>query len=236
MADKQKRERLERITSPIGTARYPHLHKPDKYKGDLKYKCDLVLDPDDEDHAEFLDDVKERAEAAFEKFKEELQEKVDSKKLKGKKLANAKQELKEMEVHYPFEPEYDEEGEETGRIVVKTKSNAERKDKDGNPYIKKLPIFDALGQRLEDVPPIWGGSELRLALDVYPYHMEAQHIAGISLLIGGVQIVELKTGSGATAEDMGFGAVEGGFAADGQVNEAAAEDDDDFEDEEDDDF
>lgn len=233
---KQKRERLERIVSPIGIARYPHLDKPDEYKGDVKYKCDLVLDPSNDEDSEFLDDLKARAEDAFERFQTELQEKVDNKELKGKKLADAKKELKAMEVQYPFEPEYDDEGEETGRYVVKSKSKAQFTDKKtGETRTKRLPAFDSNGKRMDKVPAIWGGSELRLSFDVYPYHMEANSIAGISLLIAGVQIIELKTGGGASAEDLGFGAVEGGFAADGQVDEASAEEDD-FEDDDEDDF
>lgn len=204
-----KRQKLERITTPQGVAYYPHLDKPDEYKGQRKYKCGLILDGDDP----FVQNIRDRADAAFEDAKEKLQEQIDSGTLKGKKLAAAKAELEAVEVHYPFEDEYNDEGEPTGNIIVKTVSNAEFKDSKGNVRPIKLNIFDSQGNQIKPCPAIWGGSVLRLAVDVNPYHMPATHLAGISLRLSGVQIIELESGSGASAESMGFGAVDGGYVA-----------------------
>lgn len=56
---------------------------------------------------------------------------------------------------------------------------------------------------------------MKVALELRPYY-NAQSGVGISLRLQGVQIAELKTfgGSIQTAEDAGFGTIDGGFSAD----------------------
>lgn len=214
------KQKLERLTTPVGIAYYPHVDTPDEYKGVRKYKCGLILDGEDP----FVAEIEKRADAAYEAAKAKLQEQIDSGELKGKKLAAAKKELEEVVVHYPFEDEFSDDGEATGNIILKTSAHAEFKDKKGNVKPIRINVFDSQGQQVKPVPSIWGGSKLRLALDINPYHMPATHMAGVSLRLSGVQIIELETGSGASAESMGFGAVDGGYVSSGDEGNTGSED------------
>lgn len=216
------RTKLERLVTPAGVAHYPHIQTPDDYKGKQKYKCGLIIPSDDG----FIALITKKCDAAFEAAKEAVQEAIDGGELKGKALAKAKEELEVMEVHYPFEPEYSDDGEETGNTILKTSANANYTDKKTKKLKDiKLSIFDSENNKVEPVPNIWGGSVLKLAVDINPYHMQATHLAGISLRLSQVQIIELESGSGGKSE---FGAEEGGYVA-------AAQDSSDFDDDADED-
>jgi hypothetical protein len=190
------------LTTPVGIARYPHLNEADEFKGAKNFKTDLILDPADDGVQKLLDTITEQAEAMLAKTKAEWKEKG------GKSAANAK----DLELHVPFGPEYDDEGDETGRIVLKAKKKAEYEVK-GKLRTSTLPIFDASKAKLTDCDPIWGGSRIRLSVELFPFASAANDIAGISLRMKGVQLIELKTGTPATADDMGFDEVEDGYTA-----------------------
>lgn len=209
-------KKLERLVTPAGVAHYPHIQTPDEYKGKQKYKCGLIIPADDP----FISLIAKKTDAAFEKAKEELEASIASGDLKGKKLATAKEELEVMEVHYPFEPEYTDDGEETENVILKTSANANYiRQKDQKLIDIKLAVFDAKNQKVTECPNIWGGSVLKLAVDVNPYHMTATHLAGVSLRLAQVQIIELESGGGKSE----FGEEEGSY-------EAAAADSSDFDD------
>ena len=87
--------------------------------------------------------------------------------------------------------------EETGDIIIVTKSKFKPK------------FMDSTGALISEnnVPPIYGGSTLKLAGTVYPY--SAGGNVGVSLQLAGVQIIELSEGSngGITFEAEGDGFV-----------------------------
>jgi hypothetical protein len=211
-----KREKLERLTSPAGIAQYPRLNKPDEYKGKKSYKSNLILDPEDEGVQEFLDRVKDVAEASMASAVAEL------KKGDGKKKAKAKK----VELFLPYEPEYDDNGDETGKVIVKARKNAEF-EKDGEVVQTKVHIFDSNGVIVKKPPIVWGGSTLKLAVDLFPFYNPSADQAGVSLRLQGAQIIELVTGGSASAASMGFGSVEGGYAAATDLEDEAADDADD---------
>jgi len=216
------RVKLERVVTPAGVAHYPHIQTPDDYKGKQKYKCGLVVEADNG----FVALITKKTDEAFAAAQAAVQEAIDGGELKGKALAKAKEELEVMEVHYPFEPEYSDDGEETGNIILKTSANANFMDKKTKKLKDiKLTIFDAKNQKVDPCPNIWGGSILKLAVDINPYHMTATHLAGVSLRLAQVQIIELESGSGGKSE---FGEEEGSYVA-------AAQDSSDFDDEAEDD-
>ena len=103
--------------------------------------------------------------------------------------------------------------EETGDIIVKTKSKYQPK------------ICDSTGMRLypENLPLIYGGSTLKLGGNMYPYSAGGR--IGVSLQLGAVQIVSLAEGG--TGAGIDFEAVEGGFVA-ANDNEPATEGDYNF--------
>ena len=88
--------------------------------------------------------------------------------------------------------------EETGQVILVTKSKFKPK------------FMDSQGELISEnnVPPIYGGSTLKLAGTLYQY--TAGGGVGVSLQLAGVQIVELSEGSNG---GISFGAEEGGFVA-----------------------
>jgi len=88
--------------------------------------------------------------------------------------------------------------EDTGDLIIVTKSKFKPK------------FVDSAGQMISEnnVPPIFGGSTLKVAGTMYPY--QAGGNVGVSLQLAGVQIIELSEGSNG---GVSFAAEEGGFVA-----------------------
>lgn len=231
-----KKEKLVRLTSPAGIARYPKLLRPDEYKpaqGEPKkqFKTELILDPSEQAVKDYLGRVEAAAKAAFEAARAELTEKVEEAKT-GRDRKKAQEALEKLELHLPFFDEEDDEGEPTGNVVVRFAKNAEFKDKKTGEIVQtSVPHFDANAVHLKNPPSVWGGSTIKVAADVFPFHNPSANKAGVSLRLQGVQIIDLVTGGGVSAESMGFGKEEGYSAAsdlDGEDAGAgnAADDDD----------
>lgn len=94
--------------------------------------------------------------------------------------------------------------EETGELTFKTKS-------------KYQPRFvDASGKGVDpgSMPPIFGGSEARLAGNIQAYDTSGNK--GVTLQLAAVQVISIAEGRGGAD----FGAVEGGFIA---ANDNAAD-------------
>jgi hypothetical protein len=210
---KEKREKLVRLTSPAGIARYPKLLKADEYQGKKSFKTDLIVTPSDDGVQEYLDEIEAAADLAFENTKVELQAKIDGAK-NGKDKKKAQETLDKLERHLPFFPEENDDGEETGNVVVRFAKNAEFKDKKTDEIVQtKVHHFDANGDAIKRPPSVWGGSTIKVAADVFPFYNPSGDKAGVSLRLQGVQIIELITGGGASAKSMGFGKVDGGYSA-----------------------
>ena len=88
--------------------------------------------------------------------------------------------------------------EDTGEIEFTTKSKF------------KPAVVDSTGKAIPEhsVPPIFGGSTLKVAGTLYAYNAGGN--IGVSLQLGGVQIVELSEGGNGA---VSFAAEEGGFVA-----------------------
>lgn len=247
-----KREPLYKVTTPLATAKYPHLLETDDYQekeyGKLEYNTKLLMDPTDTDAdwqfvdldgethqgtgvTSFVEKIEEIAEYALEKKKAELMEGDGKKKALAKKLT----------VYVPFTMEVDDEGDETGRYEFKTKCAAGGTTKAGKDWSKELPLFDSQGTPLQgaqrEALKLWGGSELRTFCLCIPFLNDATKEAGISLRLASVQVVRDNGGQQKSAAELGFGVVEGGFAADNFENHTSGDSSDGTEeDPEDDDF
>lgn len=197
MAD--KRPKLEKIVTPKGIAVWPWLTKPDtKFNSDGEYRVKLKLNK--EEHSDFLQSLEDKAQAAYDEAVAEMKE-------KGGKAAAA---AKKMELHTPFEPEYDDEGDETGNVIVTIKSKASGTTKAGKAWKRKINIFNAKGVHLKNPPAIYGGSLLKVEAEISPFSMPATKTAGISLRISAVQVLQLSEGNGGgDASAHGFGVEEG---------------------------
>ena len=115
----------------------------------------------------------------------------------------------------PYYFETDDEDEPTGRIYINPKSIASGTTSEGETWKRKMPIFDAQGVRVTEKLNAGSGTTMRVSLLLRAY-FNVQSGVGVSLRLTAVQIVDLKTFGGGvqTAEDAGFGKIEGGFNAD----------------------
>lgn len=219
MAEAKKNDtpRLDCITQ-AGIGRYPRLNTPDdKFSpGDPKYDVQLIIDPNEDAlfgkesknliataevmRDEFAATVKARlleSAAEFKAAKQGAKAKAASDKAAALKVAD----VGKMDV--------DNEGEETGKVIIRPKMKAKVKRKDGSVQERKPVVFDAKGLKLKNPPIIGGGSKMKLAITIQPYHMESTNEVGITFYLNAVQIIELVTGGERSAEGYGFGAEEG---------------------------
>jgi hypothetical protein len=113
---------------------------------------------------------------------------------------------------FPYKDETDDEGEDTGNVLINFKQNARIKRRDGQVIEVKIPLFNARGEAITDA--IYGGSIIKVAFTVRNTWMAKDKEAGIRLDIAAVQILKLVKTS-RSASDFGFG------------NEAGYEDEDD---------
>lgn len=216
MAEGKKRPANEKFTTPRGIAVYPKLNTPDEYKGKRSYNVKLVLARGAV--ADLVAKAEAVAEKAYQDSKAKLEEKVTSEK--GAKKGEAKAKLAKLtKADFPMKPQYDEEGSETDNVILNFKMAASY-EKDGKTIPISPRIFDAKGAMLKNPPEIWGGSILRVSGELVPFDMPAKDCAGVSLRLGAVQIIELRTrGGGVSADSYGFEKEEGYE----QENEAAEE-------------
>lgn len=89
--------------------------------------------------------------------------------------------------------------DDTGEIEFTTKSKF------------KPSVADSAGKVIPEnaVPAIYGGSKIKAAGTIYPYNQNGQ--VGISLQLGGVQIIELAQSQAAAS--VSFAPEEGGYVA-----------------------
>lgn len=226
------KKRIESVVTPRGTAVYPKLVEPDEYEGEKNYKTGLLLDPADPAHAKFIDEVNAAAQDAYDAWLEEAKEEL--KEAPGPKKAKLKKAIEDVEVHSPLNPEFDDEGDETGKFILNVKMKAEGTNKKtGKSWKRVCPIFDSRGKKINDtVDSIWGGSILKLEVTLNPFGMPATGRAGVSGRLEAVQIIELSSGGGGGGK---FGVEEDGYVAEDDEQTSRFDEDvaDDVEDDED---
>lgn len=116
--------------------------------------------------------------------------------------------------------ETDDQGEETGNVIFKIRVK-NRINSKGDLWDRRPKLFDAALKPI-DVNP-WGGSKMVVSFDVYEWNAGGKK--GISLQPVGVQIIDLKTGSGPDASSMGFQKKDG-YVADDEAANAGLKNDD----------
>ena len=186
------------IVTPVGTAIYPWLNTPDTRFGEPTFKVNLRLTG--EDATKFI--------AQVDALKEE-----------------AKAHLGVADLIVPIVPALDDDKNEIpGAFDVKTKAKAFFKQADGSMVENNLTIVDAQKNPMdESAGTIWGGSKIKLALNVGA--VATSIYQGLMLRINAVQVIELVTGGqgGANAFDK-----EDGFTAEQKPAPVAAEGGDDI--------
>lgn len=181
------------LTTPVGTAAWPKLDTPDPKFG--KYSIDLILK--NEDAQPIIEKlIKMRDEYVPQALQEVNKDKLPKDKKKTLKIADPS-------FH---KPELDDDGNETGRTIIKitAKGSYKRKGSDETVPAPPIPRFDAKGAPSK--ADVWGGSQVKVAYEPSLWFVPALGV-GVSLRLRGVQIIELVSkggGSPKTAEGFGF--------------------------------
>lgn len=203
----EKKKRV-RLVSPAGRFRFPKLSEPDYGTKDYpkpngEYSVKLILKEDDEAAQAFIaklqplhDEAVAAAKAAFKELKPETRKK-----------------LKEVKVNDLFTQLLDKETEEpTGEIEFKFAMNASGVSKKTNKKWERRPaLFDAKAKPMVKPPAIWGGTVGKVSFEPSAYFIAGTAAAGLKLNLTGAQIIDLKSGGEASADELGFGAEDGGY-------------------------
>lgn len=187
-----------------GRALWPKLTEPDThFDKEGVFRTKLILAPED----------KEALEEILASLRDEaVQKAVEEAKSKGKAVKADKVKLADL----PLTELTDKDtGEGTGEFAAGCKCKASGVSKDGRKWDRKVPIFDARGSLIADVPEIWNGSRLKVNVLAKPFYVPSLG-AGASLQLKGVQIIELAT-AGQDAASFGFGEEEGYVAEAGDA-------------------
>ena len=179
------------LTTPKGTAVYPRLKEPDtKFNADGVYNCKLHVSEDD-----------------FNVFSKEVSEIVDRDydsecKIKGKKLKQSDK----PPLRITAEGDYE----------IYAKQVAKRQTRKGLLEFT-VPIFDSKGSRVDNVPNIGSGSQLKLSVEVYTWFSDLQGF-GYTLRLKAAQLLELmEYSSGGSV----FGKEDGSYIDDGESLDTA---------------
>lgn len=181
------------LTTPKGTAVYPRIDTPDtKFNADGVYSCKLHVEEGD-----------------FNTFSLKVTDIVDREydaecKVKGKKLKKA------SSTPIRITPD--------GDFELYAKQVAQRQTKKGL-LTFTIPVFDSKGTRIETIPAIGSGSQLKLSTEVYTWYSDMQGF-GYTLRLKAVQLLDLvEYGNGSNS--FGFGAEEDGYVGNGESLDSA---------------
>lgn len=191
------------IVTPKGIAVFPALTTPDtKFDTAGVYKTGLKLSK------EVAEPILEQIEKGIDQAVAEAQK---DPKNKGKKIKRADP---------PYKLEVDDEGTETGNVIINFKMKASGvSEKTKKPWTRTPYIEDSKGKKVGlNGLRIYGGSELKIAFEIGTFYT-ALVGAGVSLRLEGVRIITLSEGNSAAANAFGDGE-EDGFTVD---ESAAAE-------------
>jgi hypothetical protein len=201
-ATEDKKPKRIKLITPVGTSKYPYLNSPKtKFKENGEFTVDMVFTPE-----ELAVPVKlpDGTKGLLIDYLTQLSDEYYNEWFNTAKPAERKQ----FRRYFPFGPELDEEGEETGNTVIKLGSPAMVKDKKTQQLKPWVPKYaDKFGQvvKAEEAPAIFGGSKLRIEFSPSGFATKVGGV-GLHLYLQSVQIVKLST---YTAAGPGFDAVDG---------------------------
>lgn len=204
----QKQNKQPTFTTPRGIFLFPHLVEPD-------YGTEEYPKPEGEYNVTLKLTARE-AQPLIDKLEALHQEAVALGEEKFNELKpQQKKKLGELSVNELYTEEYDKETEEpTGNLLFKFKTKASGTNKKtGKGWERKLPVFDAKGKPFTP-ESIWGGTEGKISFTAMPYFVPALGMAGVTFYLNAVQVLELRSGAGASADAFGFGEEDGFEAGD----------------------
>lgn len=174
--------------SPIAEFKYIYLARPD-IKFDPKYSVTLVLDEDNPEHEAFMTAVNA------------VNDVVGQELLKDITKGRSSFKIKEV-----FKPEEDEDGNPTGRYLLKVTTK------------NKPMVVDSQGILVPDavLGKAFSGSKGRVLLSIRKSTVTQQKTVGLTLYLNKVQITEISEGMTPGSSD--FDTVPGGFSASPEVS------------------
>lgn len=192
------------FVTPKGVFKYPHLIEPDygtekypKHSGEFNLKLSLTEDEAIKfkaEHSELIQQTKEWLQGEDEKRKPLVR--------------------KQMPLNFlgMGSPVYDDQDKETGEFELKIKTTASGKNaKTGLDWTRKVNFIDSK-RAVFQPESVWGGTVGKVKVTAQGYFIAATGIAGISMYLEAVQILELvSSNSGGNAD--GFEDEDGGFEA-----------------------
>ena len=200
-----------KYSTPVGTAIYPYLTKPDEFKGKKSYRVRLLLTAAEAQPLIAMIDAEMEKVRAEERVMDAIKRrKVEQKAKKG---------LPDITEHTPYRPVINDQGEDTGLVEFDFKCAAEgvygpTHKRAGEAWTRKPAVFDAKGGVFSG-GDIWGGSRIRVSYTLGGYFINAQVGYGVKLYLEAAKVIELVTGSGGrNASEFGFGGEEDGYVSD----------------------
>ena len=152
------------FTTPVGVAAFPYLSTPDtKFNEEGEYKVNLILTKED------AQPVITQIDSVYDENVKEQKKKLGSKPCK--------------EANRPYADELDQEGNPTGKVIIKFKSKA----------AYKPAVFDAKGTPMLE-HNIYAGSEMKVNGSIAPYYTSMVG-AGVSLRLRAVQVIQYVEGT-----------------------------------------
>lgn len=182
------------MKTPRGRSRWAWVTKPDEYKGNKRYKIDLLFD-DPEVIADYIRLIDEFAELHMETMRANP---------RGKTAAAKKKFLAKLtfDDNKPYGDVEDEEGNATGAQYLRFRCGTKFTDSKGQTRKIRPKIFDGGGRVLTQKNLIIGNDSIcQVAFSFVPYMLDGK--VGCSLRLQGVLIHQLETYSaGASASQM----------------------------------
>jgi hypothetical protein len=180
-------KKIERMTTPIGVAKYPRLVVPNtKFNPDGEYQVTLIISVDEA--AELMSQLDQKAQEAYDEAVQDLKDK--------KKHADANKVIK----NEPYSIAVDEEGNETGDVEFKFRMKA-KITKDDKVYTFAPKLYNKNAEEIKDKEGLFvgSGSTMRVNFSTSPYYVAGTRSAGVSLKLNAVQLIDIVSGGDATS-------------------------------------
>lgn len=227
---KEAKKKLPQFTTPRGVFVFPKLTEPDYGskdfpKPDGEYSLKLRMAQADADA--FIARKNKDGVSLGDMYEEALR---DAEAAFAELPVATRKKLEKVKPNELFTVLYDEETEEpTGEVEFRFKMKAsgefKKGPKAGQKWYRKPDLFDAKGRKIGGGVNIWGGSEGKVSFVGSPYFIPGTAAAGLRLMLGGVQVIELVSNGSRAADSYGFGEEEGfGYDPDEYREETTGED------------
>lgn len=177
---------MKLLTTPIGTALYPKLVKPDtKFDEVGSYSCKLILSKDD------FETVSAQINPWFDQEYERF-------------VRESRQTSLKRREKLPLRINEDNEYELFSKQIA-------QKNVAGKLITFQIALFDSAGKKINDDLNIGSGSKVRLSVEPFAWHVPAQGV-GYTLRLKAAQIIDLKEYT-PKSDAFSFDAHEGGFVS-----------------------